>query len=76
MLPLRAPSLGFVVAASGLSTLGAEIATARLLAPAFGSSTVIWANTIAIVLVYSAYVSEVWRAGIEAPVGLWLSGMR
>ncbi len=61
MLPLRAPSLGFVVAASGLSTLGAEIATARLLAPAFGSSTVIWANTIAIVLVALA-------------IGAWLGG--
>ena len=61
MLPLRAPSLGFVVAASGMSTLGAEIATARLLAPAFGSSTVIWANTIAIVLVALA-------------IGAWLGG--
>lgn len=61
MLPLRAPSLGLVVAATGLSTLGAEIATARLLAPAFGSSTVIWANTIAIVLVAIA-------------IGAWLGG--
>ena len=61
MLPLRAPSLGLVVAATGLSTLGAEIATARLLAPAFGSSTVIWANTIAIVLVALA-------------IGAWLGG--
>lgn len=61
MLPPRAPSLGLVVAATGLSTLGAEIATARLLAPAFGSSTVIWANTIAIVLVALA-------------IGAWLGG--
>ena len=30
---------------------GAEIAAARLVAPAFGASTVVWANTIAIVLV-------------------------
>ena len=33
-----------------MSTLGAEIAAQRLMAPFFGSSTVIWANTIAVVL--------------------------
>jgi predicted membrane-bound spermidine synthase len=40
-----------VVFVAGISTLGAEIAAARLIAPAFGASTVVWANTIAIVLV-------------------------
>jgi spermidine synthase len=35
----------------GIATLGAEIAAARLMAPFFGASTVVWANTIAIVLV-------------------------
>ncbi|WP_205697149.1 spermidine synthase [Conexibacter sp. SYSU D00693] len=40
--------IAFVV---GASSLGAEIAAARLLAPFFGDSTVIWANTIATVLV-------------------------
>src|SRR3954452_15517813 len=34
-----------------MASLGAEIAAARLLAPWFGASTIIWANTIATVLV-------------------------
>jgi spermidine synthase len=40
--------LAFVV---GSASLGAEISAARLLAPYFGASTIIWANTIATVLV-------------------------
>jgi spermidine synthase len=47
---LRAPLEALVVAV-GFSSLGAEIAAARLMAPFFGASTVIWANTIAVVLV-------------------------
>jgi spermidine synthase len=39
------------VFAVGTATLGAEIAAARLMAPFFGASTIVWANTIAIVLV-------------------------
>jgi spermidine synthase len=61
------PSLGAVVFVSGLASLGAEIATARLLAPAFGSSTVIWANTIAIVLV--ALACGAWFGGRMADAG-------
>ncbi len=43
--------LEVIVFCVGLSTLGAEIAAARLLAPWFGASTIVWANTIATVLV-------------------------
>jgi spermidine synthase len=46
MLLIR--TIAFVV---GASSLGAEISAARLLAPYFGASTIIWANTIATVLV-------------------------
>jgi len=40
-----------MVAVVGAASLGAEIAAARLLAPWFGASTIVWANTIATVLV-------------------------
>lgn len=40
-----------VVFVVGSASLGAEIAAARLLAPWFGASTIVWANTIATVLV-------------------------
>jgi spermidine synthase len=53
VIPRAAPrkvlrAIAFVV---GSASLGAEIAAARLLAPYFGASTIIWANTIATVLV-------------------------
>ena len=55
------PPLGLIVFVVGLSILGAEIAAARLLAPYFGASTIVWANTIGIVLV--ALSAGYWYGG-------------
>jgi spermidine synthase len=53
-----------VVFVVGTGSLGAEIAAARLLAPYFGDSTLIWANTIGIVLV--ALSAGYWYGGKRA----------
>ena len=45
------PPLELLVFVVGIATLGSEIAVARLIAPFFGDSTIVWANTIAVVLV-------------------------
>src|SRR3954451_17705144 len=50
-----------LAAVVGASSLGAEIAAARLLAPWFGASTIVWANTIATVLV--ALSAGYWLGG-------------
>jgi spermidine synthase len=48
---VRARRIEVVAAVVGAASLGAEIAAARHLAPWFGASTIVWANTIATVLV-------------------------
>src|SRR3954469_9734923 len=56
--------LALTVFTVGAASLGAEIAAARLLAPYFGASTTIWANTIAVVLL--ALSTGYWFAGRRA----------
>ena len=58
---MRSRLLGPLVFTVGAASLGGEIAAARLLAPWFGASTIVWANTIATVL-------------LALSIGYWLGG--
>jgi spermidine synthase len=62
-----------IEAVVGASSLGTEIAAARLLAPYFGDSTLIWANTIATVLV--ALSLGYWIGGRAADRDPSLAGL-
>jgi spermidine synthase len=62
-----------VAAVVGAASLGAEIAAARLLAPWFGASTIVWANTIATVLV--ALSGGYWVGGRLADRDPTLEGL-
>ncbi|MDP2709802.1 MAG: fused MFS/spermidine synthase [Solirubrobacteraceae bacterium] len=73
MRRLPEPPLSLIVFVVGLSILGAEIAAARLLAPYFGASTIVWANTIGIVLV--ALSIGYWYGGRLADRNPTLEGL-
>ncbi|MEA2289178.1 MAG: hypothetical protein QOD55_1175 [Solirubrobacteraceae bacterium] len=70
---MPARRIQFVAFVVGASSLGAEIAAARLLAPWFGASTIIWANTIATVLV--ALSAGYWVGGRLADRDPTLTGL-
>ncbi|MCA1689453.1 MAG: fused MFS/spermidine synthase, partial [Actinobacteria bacterium] len=70
----RVGGLRLLVFVVGSASLGTEIAAARLLAPYFGASTIVWANTIAVVLLaLSAGYALGGRLADRSPTGATLS---
>src|SRR5258708_802945 len=57
----RPSAISLIVFTVGAASLGTEIAAARLLAPYFRASTIVWANTIAVGL-------------LALSTGYWLGG--